>query len=204
MTLPTLICAEPLSSYRNGKQLQSAGDWRLLAVVRDLPQLAVVIREQKPDLLLLNVDLPGLNMLKAVRLLREMQPQVTYIVIFFGEEQQVVYIEGENQGEQALQKALAGEGVFYPEFTCKLLQEFEQLALLMPTTLLGAGLSGLSRREIEVLSLLAKGYTDKEIADFLIISEKTVRNHIRNIKHKLRAKNRTQLVLLALQNGISS
>ncbi|AVX21057.1 MULTISPECIES: response regulator transcription factor [Carboxydocella] len=204
MAVRTLICAEPLSSHWDGKQRHPETGWTLLAVVRDLPQLAVVIREKKPDLLLLNVDLPGLNMLKSVRLLREMQPQITYIVIFFGGEQQVIYIEGENLGEKALQKALAGEGVRYPEFTCKLLQEFEQLSLLLPTTLLGTGLSSLSRREIEVLSLLAKGYTDKEIAGFLIISEKTVRNHIRNIKQKLRAKNRTQLVLLALQNGLSS
>ena len=99
---------------------------------------------------------------------------------------------------QAIRDVHAGESSLHPAIARKLIKELSRPADLPPTE------EPLTEREVEVLSLVAQGMSNQEIADQLVISERTVRTHVSNILDKLHLANRTQAALYALREGIAS
>jgi DNA-binding NarL/FixJ family response regulator len=97
----------------------------------------------------------------------------------------------------ALLRAARGEPVFSPALAALVLGEFRKLAKAS-----GAGVAPLSEREREVLQLVARGHSYKEIGARLFIAEKTVENHVRNILGKLHLNRRQELIRYALEHGI--
>jgi two-component system NarL family response regulator len=101
----------------------------------------------------------------------------------------------------AIRTIAKGESLIHPSVASKILAEFSLLSE-------GKGKKrgilehDLTEREITVLQLVADGKTNKEIANVLDLSEKTVKNHVRNIFHKLHAYDRTQAAILAIRKGI--
>ena len=98
---------------------------------------------------------------------------------------------------QAIRDTYQNKPALQPEIARKLMQDIQNPAVQT------ANESSLTDREIEILQQLALGKTNKEIADDLVLSERTVRTHITNILAKLRLSNRTQAVLYALREGIA-
>jgi DNA-binding NarL/FixJ family response regulator len=96
----------------------------------------------------------------------------------------------------ALWKAARGEPVFSPALAALVLGEFRKMAKA------SSGVSPLSEREREVLQLVARGHSYKEIGGRLFIAEKTVENHVRNILGKLHLSRRQELIRYALEHGI--
>jgi DNA-binding NarL/FixJ family response regulator len=96
----------------------------------------------------------------------------------------------------AVRRAKYGEPVFTPSLAGLVLNEFRRVASKEP------GEPGLSPRENEVLKLVAKGYTYREIAEKLFISVKTVQNHVQNILTKLHLRKRYELIRYAIQRGL--
>jgi NarL family two-component system response regulator LiaR len=99
---------------------------------------------------------------------------------------------------QAIIDVYEGRPSLHPEIAMKLMMEISQQTDLPPTE------DPLTEREVEVLKLVAKGLSNQEIAQKLVISERTICAHISNIMNKLHLANRTQAALYALREGIST
>ena len=99
---------------------------------------------------------------------------------------------------QAIRDVSRGESSLHPTIARKLIREISQPQDLPPAD------QPLTAREVEVLRLLAKGLTNQEIAQHLVVSERTVRNHVSSILQKLHLANRTQAALYALREGLAS
>jgi NarL family two-component system response regulator LiaR len=98
---------------------------------------------------------------------------------------------------QAIRNVYHGEASLHPTIARKLMRELNQPAKLPPTT------DPLTEREVEVLRLVAQGLSNDEIAERLVVSERTVRTHVSHILDKLHLANRTQMALYAVREGIA-
>lgn len=208
MVRQTLIVGDISGKGIDYKKLQSVNkNLEVVAKVGDLHQLTTQLSELRPDSLLVSLDLPGLRFLNSVRILTEILPAVSYLYILFKPVEQVYYLP-RNIPYQDISSLLAkAKEQQYPELSAKIMEEFNRMAAGQVSVPVQSGTKTalpLTKRELEVVSLLAKGFSDRKIAAILVISEKTVRNHIRNVRQKLRVKTRTQVVLFAVQAGLVS
>lgn len=206
MVRQTLIVGDISGKGDEIKKIQLLGrTFDVAAKVGDLHQLTTNLFTLRPAALLVSLDLPGIRFLNSVRILTEILPAVSYLYIVFKPAEQVYYVpRGCTYQEMGSTLAKAQEQQ-YPELSAKIMEEFNRMAAGQVSVPVKSGTKTalpLTKRELEVVSLLAKGFSDRKIADILVISEKTVRNHIRNVRQKLRVKTRTQVVLFAVQAGL--
>jgi two-component system, NarL family, response regulator LiaR len=166
-------------------------------------------RSLRPDVTLLDLMMPRKDGITAIREIREIDPQARILVLtsFFEDEQVFPAIKSGALGYllkdssphdllQAIREVYNGEASLDPVIARKLIQELNRPSDLPPTT------DPLSERELDVLRLIAEGLSNQEIADRLVISERTARNHVGNILSKLHLANRTQAALFAFRKGI--
>jgi DNA-binding NarL/FixJ family response regulator len=166
-----------------------------------------VIAEQRPDIVLLDVNMPemsGVETLSAMKR-KNIQSQVLMLTISQHEEDLIGSIRAGANGyllknaepetlRQTILDVMAGKSVLAPEIT-------EQVFRLVRSGQVGS--SGiLSEREVEVLRFLAKGYTTAQTSSKLVISENTVKTHVRHILNKLEVGNRAEAVAKATQMGL--
>ena len=170
-------------------------------------------RELMPDVILMDIFMPGANGLEATRRIKAALPYVKIVMLTVSEEDQNLFeaiksgaqgyllkkiepqelfamLKGVVQGDAPISRAMAG----------KILGEFgRQARRAAATPLPGADLSP---REKEVLELVTQGKSNKEIAAALAIAENTVKNHLKNILEKLHLENRVQAATFALREGL--
>jgi two-component system NarL family response regulator len=172
-------------------------------------------REQAPDLVLLDVLMPGISGLDVVAKIIEASPRTRVILLTSSESEEDLlksikagargYIVKTTPLEElvtAVRDVLAGGAVVSPAMGGKL---FDTVAhLLRHRELNATRRPALTGREIEVLQAVADGMTSKEIGDLLFISENTVKNHVRNILDKLGLRSRNEAVMYALREGMIS
>lgn len=176
-------------------------------------------RELHPDLVLMDINMPGLNGLEATRAIKAEFPDIKVIILTVSDDQEDLFEAIKSGAEGYLLKNLReeefadlvnriarGEPVMSSGLAKKLLQEFARLKQQeKPVVEAEAEIeAGLSVREQEVLELVARGDTNKEVAATLYISENTVNFHMKNILSKLHLKNRTQVAAWALRHGFTS
>ncbi len=170
-------------------------------------------RELLPDVVLIDISMPRMDGVAATRAIKNEHPHMGIVALTMYEEDQYIYdmIRGGATGYllkntdsseliKAIQAVFRGESMINPSVASKILSEFSQLSE-------GKGRRtrsdhDLTDRELSVIRLLAEGKTNKEIANALDLSEKTVKNHVRNIFHKLHAYDRTHAAMLALRKGL--
>jgi NarL family two-component system response regulator LiaR len=169
------------------------------------------MRALQPDVLLLDLEMPEMSGLEAIRHIKAEQPGVRILVLTsFGEDKKIFaaikagalgYLLKDSSPEQLLQSIRdvhRGEISLHPTTALKLIRELKQ-----PSDL-AASKAPLTERELEILSHIARGLTNQEIAESLTISDRTVGNHISGILAKLHLANRTQAALYALRQGFAS
>jgi NarL family two-component system response regulator LiaR len=168
-------------------------------------------RALNPDVILLDMMMPRMNGLEAIKQIKQENDQARILVLTsFSEDDKVFpsikagalgYLLKDSSPDQLLQAirdVYQGEPSLHPSIALKLMRELNQPSNLPPTE------EPLTEREVEVLRLVARGLTNQEIADTLVISERTVGNHIGNILSKLHLANRTQAALYALRQGLAT
>lgn len=191
--------------------LELAGDIQIVAEAGDGVEGAVIIRREHPDVVLLDVRMPkasGLDLLRELRAADELPP--TILLTTFDDDEAL--LEGVKAGARgyllkdvsleqltgAIRAVAAGETLIRPVVTERVLRGLEHVrrdfdSLDPPDPL--------TRREIEILRLMAGGYSNREIADALGTAEGTIKNHASSILSKLGVRDRTRAVLKALERG---
>ena len=163
----------------------------------------------KPDVLLLDLEMPQLDGVAVLRQLRERKMEVQTIVFTaFDTDERILeavragvqgyLLKGAERQElfNAIRVVYAGGSLLQPVVASKLMRHVSQVK---PAT---TEVEALTPREIEVLNLLAQGLQNKEIANALVISERTVKYHVSSIMSKLGAGNRTEAVAIAANQGL--
>ena len=169
-----------------------------------------LILERRPDVVLLDVHLPGGGGSAVVRAVRELDQEITFLALSASDapEDVVAVIRGGARGyvtkniaphelAAAIRKVAAGDAVFSPRLAGFVLDAFDSVSAKD----IDPELDLLSGREREVLQLIARGYTYKEIAEELFISVKTVESHVSAVLRKLQLSNRHELARWAHDRG---
>jgi NarL family two-component system response regulator LiaR len=173
-------------------------------------QAVDLARSLQPDVILLDLVMPRMGGLEAIAQIKQDHPDARILVLTsFAEDDQVLpaikagalgYLLKDSSPEELLQAIRAvnqGESSLHPSVARRLVEEISQPPELPPTK------DPLTPREMDTLRLVAQGLSNEEIADRLVISERTVRNYVSNILGKLHLANRVQAALYALREGIA-
>ncbi len=166
-------------------------------------------RELKPDLILMDVAMPGCNGIDAARAIKSELPEIKVVMLTVSDDEDDLYeaiksgADGyllkdlhEAEFAEVLKRVAADEPILSPPLARKLLHEFARLRQESD--------EGLTNREKQVLALVAQGGTNKEIAAELFLSASTVDFHLRNILAKLHLRNRAQAAVWATEHGLTA
>jgi NarL family two-component system response regulator LiaR len=165
----------------------------------------------KPDVILMDLVMPLMDGIEAIGYIKRQDPDARILVLTsFAEDEKVFpaikagasgYLLKDSSARellQAIRDVRAGQLSIDSTIAHKLMRELQRPSNLPPTE------EPLTGREVDVLSLVARGLSNQEIADRLVLSERTVRTHVSNILTKLHLANRTQAALYALREGLAS
>lgn len=166
-------------------------------------------RKRDVDIILMDINMPGTNGITATQVIKRELPSIKIIALTIYEDEEVVemvkagvsaYVLKDVAGSDlidTIHKVMNGEIVIHPRVANRLVNELTRTEQETDQV-------KLTKREKDVLALLVKGNSNKEMAVNMFISEKTVKNHLTSIFRKLGVKDRTQAAVYALKNNIVS
>jgi DNA-binding NarL/FixJ family response regulator len=167
-----------------------------------------------PDVVLMDVRMPRINGIEAARAIRASSPSTNIIMLTVSDEDDDLYEAikaGANsyllkevsveEVPEAIRAVVQGQSLISPSMASKLLSEYTSLARRAAEKQQYPA-PALTQRELEVLKLVAKGQSNREIGDELYISENTVKNHVRNILEKLHLHSRMEAVIYAVRERL--
>ncbi|MFI0819328.1 response regulator [Streptomyces sp. NPDC021098] len=191
--------------------LSAKPDLTVVGEAADGSEVLPLVEESRPDVVLMDVRMPSVNGIEATRRLRAAwaePPKVIVITTFENDEYVYDALEAGASGfirkrapaEQiahAIRLVASGDSVLFPEAVARLTtgRPVRREAV--------ARVAALTRREAEILQLMAEGLTNQRIAEVLTVSLETVKTHVGNVLAKLGAGNRTQAVILAFEAGLA-
>ena len=200
------------------RDLAEAG-YDVVATASDGAQALRVAGAARPDVVVLDLQLPDMSGVEVTAGLRAVHPAAHVLVLSASGEQQDVLdavkagavgylLKSAGRGEflDAVRRTAAGDAVFTPGLAALVLGEFRRLAAAPA----GSGddpafgsAPGLTERETEILRMVATGLSYKQIATRLVLSHRTVQNHVQNTLGKLQLHNRVELVRYAIEHGLA-
>jgi len=184
-----------------------------IAVVAEAESGAEAVRlarEFVPDVVLMDLVMPEMDGVQATRKVKDVSPRTQIIILTsFHEDEHIFpalqagaisYLLKDVKATElveAIRRAAKGEATLHPRVAARLIKQFSH-----KQTDKARLFTELTEREVEVLSLIARGFTNQKIADDLVISIGTVKGHVSNILSKLHLADRTQAAVFAWQEGI--
>ena len=203
-----IIDDQPLLTDGLGRIVGAQQDMEVVGTAHDGASGVRMCQESRPDVVLMDISMPVMNGVAATRKIRDLLPEAKVLILTVHADDMHVF-QGIKAGasgyllkdctpedlSRAIKTVHAGDTIMAPEIARKMLLAFEE-ADSEPSA------PSLTEREVEIISAIARGQGNKQIARALHISEKTVRNHISNIYKKLHIYDRTQAVLYAIREGL--
>jgi DNA-binding NarL/FixJ family response regulator len=217
MTPIRVLLVDDHQLFREGLAniLNNQPDFEVIAEAGDGLEAQIKTRKLKPDLVLMDVIMPGCDGLEATQRIKQDLPHTTIVMLTVREDDDNLFqaIRNGAQGYllksirskemlEMLRAAVRGEAAITPAMGSRMLEEFRrisQLAIQEPYEN-----EALTRRELEILSLVAAGHTNNEIAAKLQVSIHTVKTHMRKILAKLHKHRRYEAASYALREGLIS
>ncbi|MBC8506839.1 MAG: response regulator transcription factor [Anaerolineales bacterium] len=217
MTEPIrLLLVDDQRLMRDGLRtiLELEGDLKVVGEAEDGQSGLNAFAEFNPDVVLMDIRMPGMDGVEATRRMIERCPEARVIILTTFDDDEYIF-EGLRAGAlgyllkdvsgselaEAIRKVAAGGALIEPSVARKVIAEFARLEPAKRSVNVGLPES-LSEREIEILKLLAQGLSNKEIAKQLFLAEGTVKNYVSNVLSKLGVTDRTQAALRARELGL--
>ena len=209
-----VLIADDNPSFREGlgALLLSAPDLEVVGEAEDGGAAISLAAELQPDVILMDLDMPGVGGIEATRRILNTSPHISVLVISMYEDDDLVFaalqagargylLKGAPKAEilRAIRAVVSGEAIFGPSIAKRLMSYF---ASPRPKDTPPEAFPELTEREREILTLVAEHRTNPEIARRLHLSQKTVRNHVSNIFAKLRVADRAQAIIRAREAGL--
>jgi len=190
--------------------LEATGEIEVVAEAGNGEEAVAAARAHRPDVVLMDIRMPGLDGIEATRRALAVHPELRVVVLTTFDLDEYVYAAlragasafllkdaKENQLLAAIRVVADGGSLFAPTVTERLISRFAEHD---PAT--SIELPHLTAREREVLSLVARGLSNAEIADQLVISEHTTKTHVASVLQKLGLRSRVQAVVAAYESGL--
>jgi len=226
-----LVLADDHQLFREGVKriINMENDLEVVGECGDGIQVIELCNELKPDIVLMDINMPVENGVAATEKLKEIFPMINIIILSIHDDESYVfetlrkgasgYLLKDMEAEAliiAIRAVVAGHAYIHPKVTGKLINQLRRMTYLdergatagSAEHLKEAGVrynhtpeSPLTKREAEVLRLMAEGKSNKLIGESLFISEKTVKNHVSSILQKLEVEDRTQAVINSIKSG---
>jgi two-component system response regulator DegU len=208
--------------FREGVKriLSFESTFEVVAEGGDGTEVNELVEKYKPDIVLMDINMPGMNGIEATKELLQSYPDTKVIILSIHDDESYVthalqtgaqgYLLKEIDTESlldAIKVVYDGGSYLHPKVTHNLVQEYRKLleakevSSVIDQIEYRKPLHLLTRRECQVLQLLSEGQSNRKIAETLVISEKTVKNHVSNILQKMKVNDRTQAVVKAIKNG---
>jgi DNA-binding NarL/FixJ family response regulator len=201
----SVVVVDDHAVFRSGVKAELAGYVDIVGEAADVSSAVEVIRRCRPDVVLLDVHLPGGGGVEVLAAVHHLQPETRFLALSVSDaaDDVVGIIRGGARGYvtktvtgaelvEAITRVAAGDAVFSPRLAGFVLDAFAGEPGAMPTSG-DPDLDRLTPREREVLRLIARGYTYREAARELVLSVKTIESHVSNVLRKLQLSNRNEL-----------
>ena len=214
MTTPIrVLIADDHPLFRDGLRalLSSIPQTEMVGEAADGEEVLRQAAKLRPDVILMDIQMPGLNGVEATQQILHTNPDIGIIVLTMFDDDDSVFaavragargyiLKGADQTEilRAIGAAVRGEALFGAPIAKRLMGFFSAPRSSAPVQ----AFPGLTEREREILDLMAQGLNNIEIAERLVLSPKTVRNHTSNIFNKLQVTDRTHAIVLAREAGL--
>ena len=208
-----VVVADDHPAFRKGLRgmLDSVPNVEVVGDAADGEECVALVGELVPEVVLMDLHMPGVNGIDATRRIAEDHPEVAVVVLTMLEDDDSVFaamragargylLKGAGQDDiiRAIHSATGGDVIFGPVIAERVRDYFAGGHRPDP----GQKFPELTRREVEVLDLIARGVRNSDIAAQLVVSEKTVRNHVSNIFTKLRVVDRAGAIVRAREAGL--
>jgi DNA-binding NarL/FixJ family response regulator len=213
MEMIRVLIADDHPLFRDGLRamLAAAPETELIGEAVTGDDAIAQATDLQPEVLLMDLQLPGINGIEATRQIRHTSPHVAILVVTMFSDDDSVFaalragaqgyiLKGADRAEllRAIIAVSRGEAIFSPTIAQRLMRHFATLSAGNTPTIFPE----LTDRERGILDLIAQGRSNTEIADRLVLSPKTVRNHISNILSKLQVADRAQAIIRAREAGL--
>ncbi|MGG3887097.1 response regulator [Brevibacillus panacihumi] len=222
-----IVIVDDHQLFREGVKriLEMESDFKVVGEGADGGDAFKLAEEYKPDVMLMDINMPNINGVSATENVISVSPQTRVIMLSIHDDEGYVYRTlrtgasgyllkemGTSDLVDAVRVVASGGAYIHPKVTGKLIEEFRRLsdqegmaersfAVDDANAVDPKMIESLTRREREVLQLMAEGKSNRAIGEFLFISEKTVKNHVSSILQKLNVQDRTQAVVNSIKNG---
>jgi DNA-binding NarL/FixJ family response regulator len=216
-----IVVADDHPIFRDGlcKLLALEEDFEVIAQAQDGREVLEILQQCEPDILLLDLKMPGLDGLATLQRLQQSRNK-TRVIVLTASDDKNEFVQAMKLGTsgivlkqtatelliKSIRKVHAGEIWLDSHTTAAVIRQFvaaeEPLAPPAPPAARERERSPLSQREREIVALVAQGFKNKEMAEKMFISEQTVKNHLHNIFDKLGVSDRLELALYAIHNNL--
>lgn len=209
-----IVIAEDHTILREGLRalLSSEARFEVVGEAEDGRMAIQVVEKLQPDLVLMDLSMPRMNGLEAIREIKKRSPQAKMIALTVHKTEEYILttlqagadgyvLKDATHSElvMAIDQVLMGKRYLSPGISEKVIEGYLEGRKTLKTT---SAWDTLTQREREVLKLIAEGYKNKEVADFLYISLKTVEKHRANLMKKLHLHNAAELTAFAMEKGL--